>query len=262
MIKNDKVDFFDTKYEKLVDDYRKLIETGKNSLVINKSKKQTFKSFYNASYDCIKMGYSVIIVSYASMLFDADLMKRLKEKNHEIRLNPSYNEILELADTNKPKFILFTEDDKRQDYSATLEYACLAAESFLDNGEKVLLNIDEFERIYSCPDGEELYDNVLSDVLKSDVIVICASSTTEKSVLSAKMLPDFSYIIALNNKITRPTKNMITYVISAILGEKTMDMYHKILMFEEIENVYFEINDRLYDIKKMECRLFNQERRI
>lgn len=243
-------------YEFVMNDYTKLLEKGKNSIVVNRCISDSWYVYYNSVMNYLNNKKSVVVVGTGLFPVNIELLKAANENKILMVYNPSYKEIQSLEE-DKHYFIFFSDDYDTEDFEATLEYGTMASEKLLENGEEVLFLIDEVHKIYDCYDIEDIYESVFKDALASDATVICTSDDIKENDINKKLLKHFNYIVRMNDHgIEYPVPD-IKYIADCALDDKADAFIEKIDEFEKVENELTISNGKLYDMDNLECNIFS-----
>lgn len=256
-IRTDSVIYTDSSgYEFVMNDYTKILEKGKNSIVVNRCISDSWYVYYNSVMNYLKNKKSVVVVGTGLFPVNIELLNIANENKISMVYNPSYKEIQSLEE-DKHYFIFFSDDYDTEDFAATLEYGVMASEKLLENGEEVLFIIDEVHKIYDCYDIEDIYESVFKDALTSDATVICTSDDIKEDDINKKLLKHFNYIVRMNDHgIEYPIPN-IKYIAKCSLDDKADAFIEKIDEFEKVENELTISNGKLYDMDNLECNIFS-----
>lgn len=243
-------------YEFVMNDYTKILEKGKNSIVVNRCISDSWYVYYNSVMNYLKNKKSVVVVGTGLFPVNVELLNAANENKISMVYNPSYKEIQSLEE-DKHYFIFFSDDYDTEDFEATLEYGIMTSEKLLENGEEVLFLIDELHKIYDYYDIEDIYESVFKDALASDATVICTSDDIKENDINKKLLKHFNYILRMKDHgIEYPVPD-IKYIAKCVLDDKADDFIKKIDEFEKVENELTMSNGKLYDMDNLECDIFN-----
>lgn len=186
-------------YHFTIHDYKRLLQKGKNSIIINSVKLRFWDLYANVFSKGIKKQKSIVVVSTKFFPITREIVHKAEDKGFLSFFNPTYRDIQEL-DENKSYFLIFTYDyDRSEDFITSLEYGCIASEKLLQEKGDILFIIEGIEKFYESSEYKEVYESEFKDSLVSEATVIAVTDNIKENDFSNELLKDFDYNINLDN---------------------------------------------------------------
>lgn len=193
------ISYDNKEYRFTIRDYKRLLQKGKNSIIINSVKLRFWDLYANVFSKGIKKQKSIVVVSTKFFPITREIVHKAEDKGFSSFFNPTYRDIQEL-DENKSYFLIFTYDyDNEEDFVTSLEYGCLASEKLLKEKGDILFIVEGIEKFYESSECKEVYESEFKDSLVSEATVIAVTDNIKENDFSNELLKDFDYNINLDN---------------------------------------------------------------
>lgn len=136
---------------------------------------------------------NVVILNPNMKNIKTDTQSLLDKKGYVSSTNPSYQYITREIENQDKQCILFNDDIG--DYFSCVEYLCIAAKNLLETNKKVVVIINNFEKLYNEKDDKfmtEVYFRRLEPLLEKDISIIFIGKPIYNNISKANTI--LSYV--------------------------------------------------------------------
>lgn len=186
-------------YHFTIHDYKRLLQKGKNSIIINSVKLRFWDLYANVFSKGIEKQKSIVVVSTKFFPITREIVHKAEDKGFSSFFNPTYRDIQEL-DKDKSYFLILTYDyDNTEDFITSLEYGCIASGKLLQKEGDILFIVEGIEKFYESSECKEIYESEFKDSLSSEATVIAITDNIKEDDFSSEILKNFDYNINLDD---------------------------------------------------------------
>lgn len=193
------ISYDNKEYRFTIRDYKRLLQSGKNSIIINSVKLRFWDLYTNVFSKGIKKQKSIVVVSTKFFPITREIVHKAEDKGFSSFFNPTYRDIQEL-DKDKSYFLILTYDyDNTEDFITSLEYGCIASEKLLQEKGDILFIVEGVEKFDESVECKEIYESEFRDSLDSEATVIAITDDIKENDFSNELLKEFDYNINLDD---------------------------------------------------------------
>ena len=193
------ISYDNKEYNFTINDYKRLLQRGKNTIIVNSVKLRFWDLYANVFSKGIKKQKSIVVVSTKFFPITREIVHEAEDKGFSSFFNPTYRDIQEL-DEDKSYFLIFTYDyDRAEDFITTLEYGCIATEKLLQEKSDILFIVEGIEKFYESSECKEVYESEFKDSLVSEATVIAVTDSIKENDFSRELLKGFDNTINLDD---------------------------------------------------------------
>lgn len=143
--------------------------------------------------ESVNKNMNIIILNPNMKNIKTDTQSLLDKKEYVSLTNPSFKYITREIENQDKQCVLFNDDIG--DYFSCLEYLCIATKNLLEVNNKIVVIINNFDKLYNEEDDKfmvEVYFQLLEPLLKKDISVIFVGKPIYNNVSKANTI--LSYV--------------------------------------------------------------------
>lgn len=143
--------------------------------------------------ESVSKNMNIIILNPDMKNIKTDTQSFLDKKGYVSLMNPSFKYITSTIKKQDKQCILF--NNAIGEYFSYLQYLCIATKNLLENNEKTIVIINNFEKLYNEENDKfmvEVYFKLLEPLLKKDIRVIFVGKPIYNNVSKANAI--LSYV--------------------------------------------------------------------